>query len=96
MAIRKNRLNPFKVLCTLLYSDLEYIHWDKLTCRVPVGKLARQLRVPNSRLKEYFAWLEHWRYLRDVDTSERGFVTLTVNVPPRLIGYVEEDVHVSK
>lgn len=88
--IRRNRLNPFKVLCHLLYSDLDYLEWNGLSCRLPTGKFARFLRVPNSRLREYLAWLEHWGYLADVDASERGYVSLRVSVPPRLIGYVED------
>ena len=48
------------------------------------GPMARFVRVPNSRLREYLQWLEDWNYIEELDFSY-GKSTFKVVPPPNLV-----------
>jgi len=66
---RRHRQLPFKVMCLLLYGDCDFITWDGTRVEVINGPLARTLRVPNSRLREYLEYLQVWDYIEELDFS---------------------------
>ena len=84
--VRKHRLNPFKVLCLLLYGDYDFVRWtDTGHIEIDNGPFARHLRVPNHRLKEYLEWLAHWDYILELDTDNYGVSTFKVVIPEKLV-----------
>jgi len=83
--VRKHRLNPFKVLCVLLYGECSFVTWTELgIVEVRNGPFARLLRVPNYRLKEYLEWLAHWSYITELDTDTYGISTFRISIPENL------------
>ena len=84
MAVRRHRLNPFKLLCLVLYGDYDFVSWAaEGQVELRNGPMARLMRVPNSRLKEYLEWLSHWNYIESLETDEYGVSRFQVNVPAR-------------
>lgn len=81
--IRRHKLNPFKVMMVLLYESHDYIRWSDSRVTVLNGPLARRLKVPNSRLREYFEWLAHWEYISDLEFSY-GKSQFQIQMPPQL------------
>ena len=81
--IRRHKLNPFKVMMVLLYEEHPYISWDGQVVTVKNGPLARRLKVPNSRLREYFEWLHHWKYI-DSLSFVYGQSSFSIVLPPQL------------
>lgn len=77
----KTRLHPFRVLALLLYGEQEYII-NRGNCMVEarVGPMARALRVPNYRLKEYVDWLQKADYVSDI-THSNGSFTVKLKKP---------------
>lgn len=89
MAIRKHRLNPNKVMVLLLYGSYGCV--TSASGRVghlkmKIGEFARLIRVPNSRLREYLEWLNHWEFITDLQLSH-GEAVFQVT-PPAL--FMEE------
>lgn len=80
--VRRHRLNPFKVLCLVLYGNYEFllVGQDGLIS-IENSPFARILRVPNCRLREYLEWLAHWGYIRDLDTDTYGISKFRVTPP---------------
>lgn len=70
-------------MMVLLYEQHPYINWSDKRVVVRNGPLARRLKVPNSRLREYFEWLAHWKYI-DKLKFEYGKSTFEVVMPPQL------------
>lgn len=81
--IRRHKLNPFKVMMVLLYESHDYIRWSDKRVTVRNGPLARRLKVPNSRLREYFEWLAHWNYIEGL-TFVYGKSSFEIVIPPQL------------
>jgi hypothetical protein len=88
--IRRHKLNPFKVMMVLLYEDHPYISWDNTQVLVKNGPMARRLKVPNSRLREYFEWLDHWKYIHDLSFSH-GKSQFKITKPPQFKNLVDEE-----
>lgn len=78
----KRRLNPNKILVLLLYGDYAFVERKgNGRVRIRTGALARFVRVPNARLKEYILWLESpCGLVRDVEIYH-GYIELTVKYP---------------
>lgn len=76
----KHRLNPSKVLISILYGSYSSVHNEEGDVRIEIGPFARLIRVPNSRLKEYLAWLASWDYISNLETNKK-YATFTVSRP---------------
>ena len=64
---RRDRLNPYKILCILLYAQSRPdIVWQDDVVLLKTGPFARSLRVPSSRLREYLRWLEQCGFISDL------------------------------
>lgn len=80
---RKRRLNPYKVLCLVIYGNYEFITWngiDKVELRL--GPLARLIQIQNYRLKDYLYWLQDFGYIEDLK-YDYGKAWFRVIVPER-------------
>lgn len=82
-SLPKHRLNPFKVLCLLLYGTYDFVSWNGLEAEIQVGPFARHIRVKNDRFKEYLQWLETYGYVLDLKLGY-GVARLRVLPPERL------------
>ena len=63
---RRDRLNPYKILCILLYQARPDVVWQEDIVLIKTGPFARSLRVPSSRLREYLSWLEEYGFISDL------------------------------
>jgi len=82
--LRKHRLNPSKVMLLLLYGNYQFVHSGEEPGKVlvEIGPFARLIRVPNSRLKEYLEWLNHWSYISNLEFSY-GKASFEITPPTR-------------
>lgn len=77
----KERLHPYRVLTIMLYGELDCLtRLGKGRVRVRIGPLARILRVPNHRLKDYISWLGDRGLVSEVD-HEFGYASVTIPAP---------------
>lgn len=81
---RQLKLNPFKVLCLILYGSYDFIVWEEDYAEISIGPFARLLQVKNDRLKEYLQWLHSFEYLNEVHFV-RGTAFIRLRIPERLI-----------
>lgn len=78
----RNRLQPHKIVTTLLWHDFEWATWTgSNTVEVRTGPMARALRLTSHRLREHFDWLVLNGYLASAAT-DYGKAVL-VFVPPK-------------
>lgn len=80
---RKHRLNPFKVLCLLLYGEFDFMTYQDGATHVEVGPFARHIRVKNDRFKEYLQWLETYGYITDLELGY-GVAQFRISPPKHL------------
>jgi len=80
---RRHKVNPLKIMCILLYGEHEFVRWEGSTTTIMNGPMARHVRVPNSRLREYLRWLEAAGYITELDMTY-GSSTFQVVPPPAL------------
>lgn len=82
---RQRKLNPYKVLCVILFADTDFITWtSEALVSVKLGPLSRSLGLPNYRVREYLIWLENNQYLENLDLSY-GKADFLVRLPKRAI-----------
>jgi hypothetical protein len=67
----------------MIWGRYSYVEWMGNTIEVEIGPMARLLRVPNSRLKEYLQWLETNGYIESLIFT-RGRASMDINLPDRL------------
>lgn len=82
MGPRHRRLNPFKLLCVILFAETDFITWNSRAVSVRLGPLSRITGYPNYRTREYLLWLEFNQYISDLELKY-GSATFTVNLPQR-------------
>jgi len=85
MKPRRDRLNPYRIMCLLLYSDHDCVTWHNKEGRVTVqaGPFARILRVPSSRLREYLSWLEQYGFIDEL-SFKYGESSFKIRMPDNL------------
>lgn len=83
---RQRKLNPYRVLCVILFADTDFITWTSPeVATVKLGPLSRSLGLPNYRVREYLLWLEHNQYIANLDLSY-GQADFSVLMPQRKAG----------
>lgn len=78
----RQRTVPYKLLAYMLYGRETWLSRPETgLVRVDTGKMARKLRVSNSRLWEAFEWLAEHKLVTEVVSSKRGTITARVKKP---------------
>jgi hypothetical protein len=86
VAQKYRQLNPYKILCVILFAETDFITWNSPTAvEVRLGPLSRAVGQPNYRVRDYLRWLEHTHYVADLDL-QYGKASFTVNLPKRSTG----------
>lgn len=80
---RQRRLNPFKILCVILFSDTDFITWNsKEAVSVRLGPLSRAMGMPSYRVREYLIWLDYNHYISQLEL-EYGSADFILKLPQR-------------
>lgn len=72
----RNKLGPYRLLVMLMYGKYEFV--DGGTLRT--GPMARLLRIPNSRVKEYMEFLYLRGFLSAI-TTQHGSISYKICKP---------------
>lgn len=76
------KMHPFRILVMVLYSNADWVTNDEYgRVTVQTSPLARVIRVTNTKLRDYFIWLEEVGYLKNLVLSY-GTIQFSIQ-PPR-------------
>jgi hypothetical protein len=83
-----NKINPYKILVLLLYGTYDFVKWDCDLCTGRTNQLARLIRKPTHRVRDYLRWLADRGYIQDLqlDWGKFKFKQPT----PKNLMYLEE------